>query len=130
MNELEEYIEDIHQEPYNILGNNCIHKHLRIVDKARELGHKADMIGCISVIPIRPAGGFPLVGPHFYAEVDGEAVDVSMQPDLERAMWPNDAIIRLLPINVSQSQPCSPREGPPLPTRLGLKWPWRQAKTS
>ena len=129
MNELEEYIEEIHQEPYSILGNNCIDKHLKIVKKARELGHQADMIGCISVIPIAPAGGFPLVGPHFYAEVDGQMVDVTMQPDLERVICPNDAITRLLPINISQAQPCSPWEGPPLPSGIGLKWPWKQAIT-
>jgi len=127
MDELNGYIDEIHQEPYNIFGNNCIHKSLKIIAKAKELGHKADMIGCISVIPIRPAGGFPLIGPHVYAEVDGETVDVSMQPDLERGIWPNDAIIRLLPINLSQAKPKSPQEGPPLPNRLGLKWPWLQA---
>ena len=125
MSELEEYTEKIHNEPFNILSNNCIHKHTRVVNKDRELGHKADLIGCISVIPIRPAAGFPLIGPHFYAEIDGEAVDVSMQPDLERSLWPNKDIFHFLPINVSKSLPKSPREGPPLPNRLDIKWPWR-----
>ena len=40
MNELENYIENIHKEPFNILGNNCIDKHLWIVKKARDLGIK------------------------------------------------------------------------------------------
>lgn len=125
MDELEEYIEAIHNEPFNILSNNCIHKHLRIVNRARELGHKADLIGCISVIPIRPAAGFPLVGPHFYAEVDGETVDVSMEPGLEKAVWPNKDIIRIAPVNVSKLKPHDPGDGPPLPSGYFPPWPWK-----
>jgi len=57
MEELGNFIEEVHNEPYNLASNNCVHKHIRIINKARELGHDASMIGCISVIPIRPAGG-------------------------------------------------------------------------
>ncbi len=125
MNELEKYIEEVHNEPFNILSNNCIHKHARIVNKARELGHDASLMGCISVIPIRPAAGIPLISPHFYAVVDDKTVDVSLQPDLERALWQNEDILRLFSINLSKLRPATPQEGPPLPRGLKIKWPWK-----
>lgn len=125
MNELGKFIEQVHTEPFNILSNNCIHKHTRIVRKAKELGHDASLMGCISVIPIRPAAGIPLIGPHFYAKVDGKTVDVSMEPDLEKVMWKNEDIFRLFPINVSKLRPMYPEEGPPLPSFLP-GWPWAE----
>ena len=124
VDELEKYIEDIHNEPFNILSNNCIHKHTRIVRKARELGHDASMMGCISVIPIRPAAGIPLIGPHFYAKVDGKTVDVSMQPSLEESIGKNEDMFKLFPVNVSKLRPMNPEEGLPLPCGLGIRWPW------
>lgn len=124
MGELEKFIEEVHNEPFNILSNNCIHKHTRIVRKARELGHDASIMGCISVIPIKPAAGVPLIGPHFYAKIDGKTVDVSMQPSLEESMWKNEDIFRLLPVNVSKLRPMYPEEGLPLPCGLGIRWPW------
>ena len=126
MNDLEKYIEEVHNEPFNIISNNCIHKHGRIVNKARELGHKASLIGCISVIPIKPAGGIPLISPHFYAEVDDKTVDVSLQPDLERGIWRNEDILRLFSINLSKLSPAAPQAGPPLPRGLRIKWPWKE----
>lgn len=126
MSELESFIDEVHNEPYNLFNNNCIHKHARIVKKARELGHDANLIGCISVSSIKPAPGLPLIGPHFYAEVNGKLVDVAMEPDLERVMHRNEDRIRLLPINCSKLRPMFPKEGPPLPAGLGLAWPRRK----
>ncbi|GAJ18657.1 unnamed protein product, partial [marine sediment metagenome] len=103
---------------------NCIHKHARIVRKARELGHDASMMTCLSVIPLRPVAGVPLIGPHFYAKVDGKVVDVSMEPALEQVMWKNENMLKLFPINVSKLKPMFPEEGPPLPSALP-KWPWK-----
>lgn len=124
MDELQKFIDEVHNEPYHILSNNCIHKHTRIVRKARELGHDASLIGCISVIPIKPVAGIPLISPHFYAKVDGKTVDVSMEPDLEKVMWENEDIFRLLPINVSKLKPHNPEDGPPLPSGYFPPWPW------
>ena len=124
MDELQKFIDEVHNEPFNILSNNCIHKHTRIVSKARELGHNASLMGCISVIPIKPAAGFPLIGPHVYAEVDGKMVDVSMQPALEESIWRNEDIFRFLPVNVSKLRPMNPSDGPPLPTGYFPPWPW------
>ncbi|GAI48191.1 unnamed protein product, partial [marine sediment metagenome] len=106
--------------------NNCIHKHLRIINKARKLGRDASMMGCISVIPITPASGMPLIGPHFYAKIDGKTVDVSMEPGLEKAVWRNEDIVRLFPVNVSKLRPMFPSEGLPLPCGLGIRWPWAE----
>ena len=125
MDELEKFIEDVHKEPFNILSNNCLHKHGRIVNKARELGHDASLIGCVSVIPIKPAAGLPLIGPHFYAEVDGKTVDVSMEPTMEEAIWRNEDIVKIAPVNLSKLKPHRPGEGPPLPSGYFPAWPWR-----
>jgi len=123
--ELEKFIVEVHNEPFNILANNCIHKHTRIVRKARDLGHDASLMGCISVIPIKPAAGILLIGPHFYAEVDGKMVDVSMEPELEKTVGKNEDIFRILPVNVSKLKPMNPGEGPPLPSGYFPPWPWR-----
>ncbi|GAI65937.1 unnamed protein product [marine sediment metagenome] len=125
--ELEKFIQDVHNEPFNFLSNNCVHKHARIVRKARELGHDASLMGCISVIPIRPLAGVPFIGPHIYAKVDDKVVDVSMEPELEKTIWPNKNILRLAPINVSKLRPMNPEEGPPLPAALP-KWPGRNRR--
>lgn len=127
MDELEQFIEEVHNEPYNLLVNNCIHKHIRIVRKARNLGHDASLMGCIPILPIKPVAGIPLVGrPHFYAEVDGKTVDVSMEPALEAVMWRNEDIFRLIPVNLSKLKPHNPQEGPPLPSGYSPAWPWKK----
>lgn len=127
MDELDKFIEDVHNEPFNILSNNCVHKHVRIVNKARELGHDASLMGCIAIIPIKPAAGLPLVGLHSYAQVDGKTVDVSMQPALEEAIWRNEDIIKIAPVNLSKLRPHNIRDGPPLP-RYFPTWPWRKQR--
>ena len=116
MDELQKFIEEVHNEPFNILSNNCLHKHARIVRKARELGHDASLMGCISIIPLRLVAGVPLIGPHIYAKVDDKVVDVSMEPELEQTMWKNEDVFRLFPVNVSKLKPMYPEEGPPLPS--------------
>ena len=124
--ELEKYIEEIHNEPYGILSNNCLHKHIRIVRKARELGHDASLMTCLSVTPIRPIAGVPLIGPHFYAKIDGKMVDVSMEPALERILYKNEDRIRLFPVDVGKLRPMYPEEGPPLPKGVFPGWPWKK----
>ena len=125
MDELQKFIEEVHNEPFNILSNNCIHKHARIVRKARELGHDASLMGCISIIPLRPVAGVPLIGPHIYAKVDDKVVDVSMEPELEQTMWKNKDVFRLFSVNVSKLKPHDPKKGPPLPRALP-GWPWEK----
>lgn len=125
MNNLEQFIEDVHNEPFNILSNNCVHKHIRIVNKARELGHEASLMGSISVIPVKPMAGVPLISPHFYAKVDGKTIDVSMEPAMEEVIWRNEDIIRIAPVNMSKLKPHDPGDGPPLPSGYFPPWPWK-----
>jgi len=125
VSELERFIDEVHSEPYNLFNNNCIHKHARIVRKARELGHNASLIACISVRTVKPMPGVPLIGPHFYAEVEDKLVDVAMEPELERILHRNEDRARLLPINISKLRRMFFEEGP-LPRSWGIRWPWRK----
>lgn len=118
MGELERFIDEVHNEPYNFLTNNCVHKHTRIVRKARELGHDASLIGCIGMKP----AGLRLMGPHVYAEVDNQLIDVTMEPELEETLFKNEDRVRLFAINISKLRPMHPAEGPPLPRALP-GWP-------
>lgn len=126
MDELQRFIEEVHNEPYNLLTNDCKIKHSRIVRKAQELGHDASMMGCISVIPVKVLKGLPLILPHAYAKVDGKTVDVTFDPCLEEVCCPNEDIVKLLSINLSKLSPHVPKEGPPLPRGLNIRWPWRR----
>lgn len=121
MGELERFIDEVHNEPYNFLTNNCIHKHTRIVKRAKELGHDANLIGCMAIKPI----GLRLMGPHVYAVIDSQLVDVTMEPELERIMHKNEDRIRLFPLNISKLRIMRPAEGPPLPRALP-GWPWKR----
>ncbi len=124
MDELERFIDEVHKEHYSFFTNNCIHKHTRIVRKATELGHDANLIGCLGTKPM----GLRLMGPHVYAEIDNKLVDVTMEPELERTMYKNEERTRLLTINLSKMSkliPMRPAEGPPLPRALP-RWPWKR----
>ncbi len=125
MPELEEFIDEVHNEPYNLFTNNCIHKHAKIVRRARELGHDASVMGCIGVLPRAPLTGLPIVGPHFYAKVDGKTVDVNFEPCLEQVSSRSEDIVKLISINLSKLRPHDPEDGPPVPAFLP-KWPWRK----
>lgn len=127
MAELEEFIEQVHNEPYDVLANNCIIKHARIVEKAKELGYDASFMTCLSITPVRMAGGLPIIGPHFYAEVDGELVDVTFEPCLEQVWCRNDDIVKLFPVNITKLRPYDPWRGPPLPSGYFPPWPWAKA---
>lgn len=123
MDELDKFIEEVHNEHFNLASNNCIHKHVRIVNKARELGHDASIMGCLGVVPIKPMGGIPFIWPHVYAKIDDKIVDVSLEPELEKEVWPSKDILRIFPSNLSKLRPMYPGEGPPLPAALP-RWPW------
>ena len=77
--ELLSFIDSVYREPYSLVHNNCIHKSIRISRKAKELGKRADLIWCISVVPMKILHGFPTFNPHMYAMIDGEKVDVSLE---------------------------------------------------
>ncbi len=80
MDELEAFIDKVYKEPYFVLGNNCIRKSRKIKAKAEELGKQADLVACVSIVPIKAWHNFPTVNFHMYALVDGRKVDVSLDP--------------------------------------------------
>lgn len=100
--ELLSFIDATYREEYSLLRNNCIHKSIRIRNKARERGKQADLIWCASVVPVRKLRHFWLVSPHMYAVIDGEKVDVSLDPGHEARYCRNAEKRLLFPVNISK----------------------------
>lgn len=101
-NELSSFIDQVYREPYSLFGNNCIKKSLKIKAKAEELGQKADLICCISIVPMKKRHNFPSINLHLYAEIDGKKVDVSLDPGHEEIYCKNSEKKLIMPINISQ----------------------------
>lgn len=102
MDELSSFIDRVYRETYFLLGNNCIRKSLKIKAKAEELGKRADLITCISIVPIKKWHNFPTVNFHLYAEVDGKKVDVSLDPGHEARYCKNSEKKLIMPVNISK----------------------------
>ena len=102
MNELLSFINEVYREPYFLFGNNCIRKSLKIKTRAEALGKKADLICCISIVPIKKWHNFPTINPHVYTEIDGEKVDVSLDPGHEKIYCKNSEKKIILPVNISR----------------------------
>ncbi len=102
MNEsLDNFIDAVYREPYSLITNNCIHKSLRIRRRARELGKRADIVVCFSVVPVKKLHDFPTINPHVYTIVEGKRVDVSLDPGHERRYCTNAEKGILFPVNIS-----------------------------
>lgn len=98
---MEQFIEEVYHEPYTLLTNNCFHKSLKIVRKARELGKDAHLVICGSIENERILDGLPpVVQPHAYAEIEGERVDVTYDPDTEKILCSNTERTTVLPIRL------------------------------
>lgn len=95
-----QFIEGVYQEPYFLLTNNCIHKSIKIARKARELEKDARIIVCWSIVPMKIYRGFPSIQPHMYAEVQGQRVDVSLDPGHEERYCKNSEKIIIFPIKL------------------------------
>ncbi|MBI4180298.1 MAG: hypothetical protein HY528_00010 [Chloroflexi bacterium] len=102
VDELSSFIDKIYREPYSLLSNNCIHKSLKIKNKAEEIGRKVDLVSCVSIVPIKKWHSFPTINLHVYAEIDGKKVDVSLDPEHERIYCKNSQKKLILPINISR----------------------------
>ena len=148
---IEQVIEEIYHRPYSLLRNNCFHKSIEIVQAARDMGKKANIVICWSVENERILKGLPpIILPHAYAEIEGKKVDVAYDPDTEKVLCANSERVTLLPIRLPRGKvnplpgyreedvrieaeepaalltnilPTPPKEGPPLPRGLGVKWP-------
>lgn len=102
IDELSFFIEAVYKERYSLISNNCIHKSLRIKTKAEELGRRADLICCLSILPIKKFHNFPIVFPHVYTKIGGRTVDVALDPKSEEVFCKNDEQKRVMPVNISR----------------------------
>ncbi len=102
MDELSSFIDEVYREPYSLFGNNCIKKSLKIKAKAEELGKQADLICCISIVPIKKWHNLPTINPHVYIDIEGKRIDVSLDPGHERIYCKNSEKKIILPVNVSK----------------------------
>ena len=98
--EMADFIEETYHQPYSLLSNNCIHKSLRIARKARELGKDAQLVACCSIVRWDYRGGLLVPGPHVYVLVEGQRVDVSLDPKSEEKYCPNSEKIILFPVRL------------------------------
>ena len=96
------FIDSVYRERYSLIGNNCINKSLRIKAKAEELGKRADLLCCISIVPIKKWHKFPTINPHVYTEIEGEKVDVSLDPGHEEIYCKNSEKKLIMPVNISK----------------------------
>lgn len=102
MNELSSFIDEIYREPYSLFSNNCIRKSLRIKARAEALGKRADLICCISIVPMKKWHNFPIASPHVYTEIEGKKIDVSLDPGHEEIYCKNSEKKIILPVNISR----------------------------
>ncbi|MFC1939685.1 hypothetical protein ACFLXO_03240 [Chloroflexota bacterium] len=102
MNELSSFIDKVYKEPYSLFGNNCINKSLKIKARAEELGKRADLICCISIVKIKKWHNFPTLNPHLYLEIEGKKVDVSLDPGHEEIYCKNSEKKLIMPVNISR----------------------------
>ena len=111
MNELLSFIDKVYREPYSLLGNNCIKKSLMIKAKAEELGKRADLICCVSIVPIKKWHNLPTINPHVYTEIEGKKIDVSLDPGHEEIYCKNSEKKLIMPVNISKLRRTIGKEG-------------------
>lgn len=98
--EMTQFIEEVYQEPFSVLNNNCFHKSIKIARKAQELGKDASLVLCWTLVSQNMIGGFPTIQPHMYAEVEGQRVDVVFDPLAEERHCKNSEQVILLPLRL------------------------------
>jgi len=98
--EMKQFIQEVYREPYSLIGNNCIHKSVKIAKKVRELGKDARLVACWSIVPMKILRGFPSIQLHMYVEVEGERVDVSLDPHHEEMYCKNSEKIIVFPVKL------------------------------
>lgn len=79
MREAEEMAEEFRQEPYSLLGNNCIRKAFGFRRKYRLEGGIARVVICIGIARAKLLGFWiKMLTVHAWAEVDKKRVEVAM----------------------------------------------------
>ena len=102
MNKLSSFIDEVYREPYSLVNNNYINKSLKIKTEAEELEKRADLICCISIVPIKKWHNFPTINPHVYTEIEGKKIDVSPDPGHEEIYCKNSEKKLIMPVNISK----------------------------
>ncbi len=102
MNELLSFIDEVYREPYSLFSNNCIKKSLKIKARAEALGKRADLICCISIVPIKKWHNFPTINLYVYTEIEGKKIDVSLDPRHEERYYKNSEKKLIMPVNISR----------------------------
>ena len=100
--ELSSFIDTVYRKPYSLIGNNCLIKSLRIKSRAEKLRRRADLIFCLAISPVKKWHSLPLIIPHFYTEIEGEKVDVALDPRREEVYCKNSEQERVMPVNISR----------------------------
>ena len=119
--EFSAFIDTVYRERYSYFWNNCINKSLRIKAKAEELGKHADLIFCFSIVPIKKWHCFPVISPHVYTVIDGEMIDVSLDPEHEEMYCKNSEKKLIMPVKIPDiGKILRMRAGPrrPLPKKV------------
>jgi len=97
---MEQFIEEVHREPWSPLSNNCFYKSIKIARKAQEQGKNANLILCWTIVRQRMPGGFPTIQPHMYVEVEGQKVDVTFDPASEKRHCKNSDQAIIFPLRL------------------------------
>jgi len=98
---MKQFIGKVYHEPFSLLTNNCFHKSIRIVRKAHELGLSANLV--VTPISITPRRTFPYISrvlPHCFVRLEGQKVDVVLDPATEQSWCQNNQIISIAPIDL------------------------------
>ena len=66
------------------------------------MGKRTDLICCITVLPVRKWHNFPVIIPHVYTEVEGERIDVALDPGREEKFCKNSEQKIVIPVNISK----------------------------
>ena len=95
--ELQAYIEQIHNEPFHLLLNNCMRKSIKIFRKCKKLGYPARLIIGPCITPrIYCLPHWIIL--HAYVEICGERIDVACHPARERQYYGNYEVKIYLPV--------------------------------
>lgn len=86
--------EEIRQEPYKLLANDCITKSARVKRKCRKLGIKIKVVVCIGKSPAKWFGKWMIIPViHGWVEYQGKRIETS-RPLGASGIW------GIIPINI------------------------------
>ncbi len=102
---MKEFIDEVYHTPYLLFTNNCMHKSIKIVEKARGLGLVANLVFTpISIVPRHTFPYLPIILPHCYVMLEREQVNVAQDPDMEQIWCKNSEVICIAPLDISETR--------------------------